>query len=444
MKKLLYAALLLILSGCAYFNVFYNAEYYYAQGIKPLNTGGQVRKDLLEKSIEKSSKILEFHSESKYVDDALILIGKSYMYLGDYTKAIRKFNELISYYSQSPYYDEAVYYLGNTYRLQGEAEIAMAYFQRLYDAESEYRTKAIIASIDMLSEEEKFISADSLISGLSKRDMANQSIMYSAAKVKFHTGKYDEAVADLEKVNPGKLESLERFNYYIIYIKALTGSKQAEKAMKIADSSLKFFPEEKLRNSILMRKAEILVNEGKYLDAVSLIEDVLAQSQKVALRDSFIYLEGMIYEINLEEYEKARDTYKKILSEERRSLLVPETEVRVRTLDLLLDISSDSVSNAEQLAKNRFLLAEINYLSLGRIDEAIRNYSFVADSYPDDFHAAKSLYALAYIQLNDLNDTLAAESLLTVICEEHRNSEFYISAENLLERIKHDKPYSEE
>ena len=154
MKKYLMISLVFLLSGCAYFNIFYNAEHYYNQAVKPLESGSQVRVDLLEKSIEKSSKILEFHAESKYVDDALILIGKSYMYLADYTKAIRKFNELITYYAESPYHDEAVYYLGNTYRLQGEKEIAIGYFQRLYSSEGEFRLKAYIATVDILTEKE--------------------------------------------------------------------------------------------------------------------------------------------------------------------------------------------------------------------------------------------------------------------------------------------------
>ncbi len=443
MKKYLMISLVFLLSGCAYFNIFYNAEHYYNQAVKPLESGSQVRVDLLEKSIEKSSKILEFHAESKYVDDALILIGKSYMYLADYTKAIRKFNELITYYAESPYHDEAVYYLGNTYRLQGEKEIAIGYFQRLYSSEGEFRLKAYIATVDILTEKESYASADSLINTLSDADKRRQSVMYKQAEIKFHMKKYKEAVNILEAINPGKLENLERFNYYIIYMKSLTGSGQPEKAISIAQKSLKYFTEEKMKNSINMRKAEILVSQGKFTDAVSLIEDILVQSQKVALRDSLLFYQGQVYEIQLEQYEKAREIYKKILSEERRSLLIPEAEVKVRTLDLLLDISADSAANEEQAIKNRFLLAEINYLSLGRYEEAIKHYAFIADSFPDDVNAPKSIYAIAYIKLNEFRDSSAAESLLNVITDKYKNSEYYIDAENLLERMKNDKPHTE-
>ena len=156
-----------------------------------------------------------------------------------------------------------------------------------------------------------------------------------------------------------------------------------------------------------------------------------------------LFYQGQVYEIQLEQYEKAREIYKKILSEERRSLLIPEAEVKVRTLDLLLDISADSAANEEQAIKNRFLLAEINYLSLGRYEEAIKHYAFIADSFPDDVNAPKSIYAIAYIKLNEFRDSSAAESLLNVITDKYKNSEYYIDAENLLERMKNDKPHTE-
>jgi tetratricopeptide (TPR) repeat protein len=53
-------------------------------------------KSALDNVIELSSKILQFNKESAYFDEALFMIGKSYYYQGNYTKALRKFRELQS------------------------------------------------------------------------------------------------------------------------------------------------------------------------------------------------------------------------------------------------------------------------------------------------------------------------------------------------------------
>ena len=71
-------------------------------------------KDKLTKVIERASKVIQLHKNSKFLDDAVLLIGKSYFYLGDYLQAERKFNEFLTNLSASDLYDEAMYYLGVT------------------------------------------------------------------------------------------------------------------------------------------------------------------------------------------------------------------------------------------------------------------------------------------------------------------------------------------
>jgi tetratricopeptide (TPR) repeat protein len=69
----------------------------------------------LDKVIEKCSRILVAYSKSKWVDDALLLIGKSYYYKHENVRAERKFNELIDRYKDSPLIPEAVLWLGKTH-----------------------------------------------------------------------------------------------------------------------------------------------------------------------------------------------------------------------------------------------------------------------------------------------------------------------------------------
>lgn len=70
--------------------------------------------DKFNKAIEKASKVIQFHKSSQFMDRSVLLIGKSYYYLGDYLKAERKFGEFLSKLSGSPIVDEARLYLAKT------------------------------------------------------------------------------------------------------------------------------------------------------------------------------------------------------------------------------------------------------------------------------------------------------------------------------------------
>jgi tetratricopeptide (TPR) repeat protein len=121
-KKAAYIILAcLIFSGCttikqgwkdftAYYNTFYNAKYFYSEGLNknqrqtsPINplqpirihdsptNAGLADFDL---AIERGSSILRNHEDSKYVLPAIELIGKSYYYRSEFFSALEKFQEL--------------------------------------------------------------------------------------------------------------------------------------------------------------------------------------------------------------------------------------------------------------------------------------------------------------------------------------------------------------
>ncbi len=116
----------------AYFNTFFKSQEDFNEGYNEYRTSlisfynkrldslginppisGSV-KDKLDKAIERSSKIIQYHKNSKYIDDAVLIIGKSYYFEAEYFKAERTFNEFLSKFSSSILADEAILYLGQT------------------------------------------------------------------------------------------------------------------------------------------------------------------------------------------------------------------------------------------------------------------------------------------------------------------------------------------
>jgi len=110
-------AFIFVGSGCVYYNTFYHAKKNFNNAEERREKTGQENAaggsaSGYKKAIEKSLAVITDHPESKYVDDALYIIGKSYYHLEDFGKAERKFRELLAAYPDSDYNERALFYLG--------------------------------------------------------------------------------------------------------------------------------------------------------------------------------------------------------------------------------------------------------------------------------------------------------------------------------------------
>ncbi len=133
LRKFLFLFPVIFLFGCGiwgdfttYFNLYYNTSDIFNQAEDAINSqkqdlfsteeitvpGSAVQ--LLNKVIEKASQILQFHSESAYVDDALLMLGKSFYYQKSYLKANREFQELLATQPNSSLILEAKLWMGKT------------------------------------------------------------------------------------------------------------------------------------------------------------------------------------------------------------------------------------------------------------------------------------------------------------------------------------------
>ena len=143
LRRLVLLVLLFAFAGCgrvafisdrfdnftAYYNTFYNAERSYSEGVTALEQteqavdrrlyisifeapGQSTNDQKFQAAIDKSADVLRDHPESKWVDDALLLIGKSYFYQHNYVGAEQKFREVMAL--TSPLEDEARLWLART------------------------------------------------------------------------------------------------------------------------------------------------------------------------------------------------------------------------------------------------------------------------------------------------------------------------------------------
>jgi TolA-binding protein len=175
----LLVASLLMTAGCsvgeflgAYFNTYYNASRAFSEAeVELLNAQDPKLADKVYLApyvvpagaktkftsvIEKCSKLLQYHPESNFVDDALMMIGKSYYYQNENQSAERKFRELIDGQPESDLVPEAKLLLANTQYRAGDREGAQATARTIVGApEDQYqpvirsRAALLLAAIEV-------------------------------------------------------------------------------------------------------------------------------------------------------------------------------------------------------------------------------------------------------------------------------------------------------
>lgn len=113
----------------AYYNKFYNAEKAFEKGLKRISSDDpsvdrarylsifrkpeeDATSSSFDKAIQKSADVLRDNPDSKWVDDALLLIGKSYFYQQNFVGASQKFREILSLNAERA--EEARFWLART------------------------------------------------------------------------------------------------------------------------------------------------------------------------------------------------------------------------------------------------------------------------------------------------------------------------------------------
>lgn len=205
----------------AYYNKFYNARQAFDKGYKALTqaqtpvdrvrylpiyqrTTGSGSRDF-DSAVLKSADLLRNHPDSKWVDDALLLIGKSYFYQENFVGATQKFREVIDL--NTALSDEAVFWLARSLITSGaldEAEKEIVFALAKEDVDSKWASQygLLMAELKIkLSAWEDASNYLSLSIGEVKDKMTAGRAQFLLGQVLERQGRYVEAVEAFERVN---------------------------------------------------------------------------------------------------------------------------------------------------------------------------------------------------------------------------------------------------
>ena len=420
----LLAAIVLLGAGCAYYNMFYNAQAAYREGmkLKEQNQPPQA-KIKFDKAIEKSALVIKRWPKSRWVDDALYLVGASYYQEGQYDKAVREFDQLSLAFPSSGFVPRGELYRGLALlagKQYGTARVTLDAVKQKYPKLADEATYNLAKSF--IDRKELARGTDSLAAFLER--FPKSRFRMPAAKLLADGSFSLQRWADAEK-------------WYAAYARLTDDPKQRalanleiaacryeqgknEEAIAQASDVLGRYADLDDEANLLLGKA--LTATGRPAEALAVWAKVKGASDlgaEAAFRVGKHYEEGSDFNKARVYYDTAKtrrvDSDYGVLAVKRLALL---DALAARTTGK--KVGGDSLRPAEAM----FLIAEVNNLNLGEYDKAMDLYQRVHDSFPDTDWAAKALFAKAWILRNVKNDTVPAESLLKEEIAEYPETEY--------------------
>ena len=332
------------LAGCAYFNTFYNAKRYYRRAYAETqkNRTAQLtsaEKQNYEKAVQKASKILEFYPKSKYVDDALLLLGKCFYHQREYLRAERKFEELLTNFPDSEFRAEAGFWLAKTHLAMEAFGRAESGFQRLLEQEMPKQLRGeVLFHLGRLNEErqvfEAAIQAYERVVEEGEGPLRAEAVFAVAANYD-SLRQYDRALDAYQRVLAyGPTEEL-RFE-------AQFQHGRMEKALGRLDEAIRTFErllgEEKNKQrapDLRLEVARCLAQKEDFDGAVIAYQDITQDFKKTRHSAEAYYELGKIHEEVRREYERALEQYTKVRGEFSRSVFIDSARVRGRDIQRL-------------------------------------------------------------------------------------------------------------
>jgi len=479
-----------LLSDCAYFNTYYNADKYFNEGVKEFSAlkDGKITVAVRKKfdsAIEKSNIVLIKYPDSKWSDDAQYIIALSAFYKGDYLTAKKKFEEFLSKYPSSNRFSELQVWYGRNLWKIGEIELALHQMRKTARTVDD---DALLAET-YLTMSEIFLAKNSLDSALvylkKTTDVGENSdvaalAQFKIAEIYLQKNDITEAIANLKRVSRFSPTPELKDRMQILLPKIYRESGRYDEAIELISVKLNDIQNEKIWGDLELQMALIYLAQKDYESAMSRLDQITKKYEKKPVSAEALYHMANLNMTHFYNYEKAMEQFDKVGREDAKSVYLLESKIRSGDIKRyfnvkksltssmekvnqiqksILDAANPTISPINQDAapqeikkaiekevaskqktidttaifsdyyKNMYELAEICYFNFEQADSAIILYEKVVHSPLFNKMIDKALYAL-YFTYEKENDTTSAKFYITALKEQFPKSPYLAFIEN--------------
>ncbi len=242
----------------AYYNTFYNAKksfnlgedkseeqsrkYNTLQPIRIYETPLGAGAPEFQNAIDKGADILRKHKNTKWVDDALLIIGKSYFYRREYFSADQKFDELSVSSENEEMKQKAVFWKG---RVLLELELynqgvqylteQLGIFDGEWKNEIEFQVRAVLA--------EHYVERENWVNALDQLDTSVNRLPKKAYKERgyFLIGQINEILGNSEAAFDAYSQVSKNYINYDLQFEAQKKQAEVARALGKSDEAYKVF-----------------------------------------------------------------------------------------------------------------------------------------------------------------------------------------------------------
>ncbi|MCF8354804.1 MAG: tetratricopeptide repeat protein, partial [Melioribacteraceae bacterium] len=363
-----------LLNGCGvwedfttFFNTYYNAgktfdlameeiekleadKFEFKQ--KPL--GGNLKQNL-ELVIEKCSKILQFHQESSYFDDALYMIGIAFYYQGDYSKGLRKFHELASVEDSDLQLENKLWIAKCELQLrnfdQGFNRLEDLKTEALEAEEKEIVEKALITQIGYLIYRENYLTAINYLNNLmevSESDELRAETAFQQGKIYLVLNEQENAAAAFQSVMDYSptfdVEFSSQFEYAKLQKELNKDSLSLDLLNDLRDEN-KF---DEFRHKIELEIGLLYYEQGKIEDALDkfrLVDTVYTKTESSGIA---AFMRGEIWEKHYKNYDSAFYFYDRTSASQAPKEVKDEAREKNNVINDYFTLNEKYMANAKQ------------------------------------------------------------------------------------------------
>lgn len=332
--------------SCAYFNTFYNAETAYQNGYEAMRKEERDRQNVTSQTnqyfrdaVNKGRKILEQYSDSKYVDDAYLIMGKSYFYLEQYKAARDQLLEMLDKFPQSPLANEGRLFLGKAYLATEDYVLARHTLEQLVESNAAegIRAQAHLALADLNQAERKpqeMLEAINQAIRVSDDREIKADAAWRTAQWAMDEGRFEEAEQYYREAAKftRKPQFDRKIDFEMTQLFRKSGKfEQAQEQLSLMLADENF---QELWPDLEVERGLLAAMNGDTASAVEAYKYVTANYRSTPAAAHAFYLLGET-SFNAREYSDARGSYQQVARADRSSEYVDSARVKIQTITTL-------------------------------------------------------------------------------------------------------------
>jgi TolA-binding protein len=405
-------------AGCAYYNTFYFAKKYFAEAEKLSRAAGSDKISpeaglKYDQAIKQSTKVLKFHGGSRWVDDALYLIGASFYGKQEYEEARRKFEELVTNYPESRWVPWALYKSGLSYYARKNDDLMDSYFRRVLTEYPKFDSSDDILYTEARAAERRRDRVEAvrryreLVDRFPRSDRAQEGLL-RIGDLYFDAGFADSAYVSYAEASRQARDEDGIRNAEVKSADALVRLQRAPEAVRQLEELV---PRDESRVQpgatwpalVRVHLAQAYNATARHRDALTVLRAVVTKYPQSGYAPEAQFQIGYTYEVYLDSLEAARTAYDQVGRTGSASIFRDQAQTRSRNLAQLQTLSaqaqSDSAASSDKQAESQLKIAELLLHSQNKVPEAMAKYLQVRADFPQSRSAPRAAYALAWIRL---------------------------------------------